>query len=78
MIIKSTPVLNGPFAYNSKALSAEDVKKIQNVFTTDEVANNQDIFVLPDSGKVGMFKKTANERFVLVDDTWFDPIRDLK
>ena len=78
VIIKSTPVLNGPFAYNSEALSAEDVRKIQDVFTTDEVANNPLIFVTEGSGNVGMFKKTASERFVLVDDAWYDPIRAMK
>lgn len=76
-IIQSTPVLNGPFVYNSEALSEEDVKAIQDLFTSDEVANNEVIFVPEDSDNVGMFEKTADERFVLVEDSWFDPIRDL-
>lgn len=77
-IIKSTPVLNGPFAYNSETLSPEDTKSIQELFTSDEVSNDDQIFVIKDSGKVGMFKKTAKECFVLVDDSWFDPIRNMK
>ena len=76
-VIKSMPVLNGPFAYNSDTLSAEDVKKIQDVFTTDEVASNPQIFIIKDSGKVGMFKKTDKERFLTVDDAWYNPIREL-
>lgn len=76
-IIQSTPVLNGPFAYNSEALDPVDVKAIQDLFTSDEVANNEIIFVPEDSESVGMFEKTDKERFVLVDDAWFDPIRNL-
>ncbi|WP_288596108.1 hypothetical protein [uncultured Ruminococcus sp.] len=37
-MIQSTPVLNGPFAYNGDTLSPEDVKAIQELFTSDEVA----------------------------------------
>ena len=77
VIIQSTPVLNGPFVYNSEALDPKDVKAIQDLFTSDEVANNERIFVPEDSENVGMFEKAANERFVLVEDSWFDPIRDL-
>ena len=77
VIIQSTPVLNGPFAYNSDALDPADVEAIQELFTSDEVANNELIFVPEDSDGVGMFEKTENERFVLVDDAWFDPIRNL-
>lgn len=34
-------------------------------------------FVPEDSDGVGMFEKTDSEHFVLVEDSWFDPIRDL-
>ena len=77
VIIESTPVLNGPFAYNSDALDPADVEAIQELFTSDEVANNELIFVPEDSDGVGMFEKTDSERFVLVEDSWFDPIRNL-
>lgn len=77
VVIQSTPVLNGPFVYNSEALSPEDVKAIQDLFTSDTVANNTLIFVPEGSDNVGMFEKVANERFVLVEDSWFDPIRNL-
>ncbi len=77
VVIQSTPVLNGPFVYNSEALDPKDVKAIQDLFTSDEVANNQVIFVPEDSDNVGMFEKSQNERFVLVEDSWFDPIRNL-
>lgn len=76
-IVKSTPVLNGPFAYNSETLSADDAKKIQDLMTSEEVTNNPQIFVNKDSGLVGMFKKTGKEQIVLVEDSWYDPIREL-
>ncbi len=77
VVIKSTPVLNGPFAYNTDKLSADEVKAIQDLFTSDEVKNNPQIFVAKDSGYVGMFKKTGEEQIVLVDDSWYNPIREL-
>ena len=77
-VISSTPVMNGPFAYNGDTLSPEDVAKIQNLFTSDEVANNTKLFYHPDTEESGMYKKTKNERFVLVEDSWYDPIRNMK
>lgn len=76
-IIKSTPVLNGPFAYNAKTLSAEDAKKIQELFTSDAVSNNNKIFLTKESTTAGMFKRTNKEKFVLVEDSWYNPIRQL-
>ena len=80
VIIQSTPVLNGPFAYNADTLSAEDVQKIQALLTSDAVANNPDVFITAadkEAGKVGMFKKTDKERFMTVEDAWYNPIREL-
>lgn len=80
VIIQSTPVLNGPFAYNADTLSAEDVKKIQDRFLADDIASNPDIFITKadkEAGKVGMFKKTDKECFLLVEDAWYNPIREM-
>ncbi|HNW87084.1 MAG TPA: PhnD/SsuA/transferrin family substrate-binding protein [Candidatus Limiplasma sp.] len=80
VIIQSTPVLNGPFAYNSESLSADDAKKIQDRFLSADVASNPDIFITAEgkeAGKVGMFKKTDKECFLLVDDAWYNPIREM-
>jgi phosphonate transport system substrate-binding protein len=80
VIIQSTPVLNGPFAYNADTLSAEDAQKIQTLFLSEAVTNNPDIFITAEgkeAGKVGMFKKSNNECFLLVDDAWYNPIRDM-
>jgi phosphonate transport system substrate-binding protein len=77
IIIKSTPVLNGPFAYNTESLSADDAKKIQDIMLSDEVTNNELFFYPKDSAATGFFKKTDKEHFMLVEDSWFDPIREL-
>ena len=45
-VIQSTPVLNGSFAYNGDTLSPEDVKAIQELFTSDEVFDTQAVFRL--------------------------------
>lgn len=76
-VIQSTPVINGPFAYNTTTLSADEVAKIQELFTSDETANNDKLFVSKESGNVGMFTKTDKERFVLVEDDWYNPIRNM-
>ncbi len=76
-VLQSIPVLNGPFAYNADTLDPADVTAIQALFTSDEVAENEAIFVPEDSENVGMFKKKGDERFVLVEDSWYDPIREL-
>lgn len=72
-----TPVLNAPFVANTEAIDLEDLKKIQEILTSDEIANNEKIFVPEGSDMSGLFTKTAEERFLVVEDAWFDPIRNL-
>ncbi|MCZ2259173.1 PhnD/SsuA/transferrin family substrate-binding protein [Sporosarcina sp. G11-34] len=76
-LINVTPVLNAPFAANMETLSKEDFKKIQELLISDEISNNESIFVPADSEAFGLFTKKANERFVSVNDDWFNPIREL-
>ncbi len=77
VIISVTPVLNAPFVYNSATIPADQVKALVEAFSSDEVANNPAVFT-PAGGSVkGLFKKKANERFLAVEDSWFQPIRDL-
>ena len=77
-VIASTPVMNGPFIYNSETLSPEDAEAIKALFTSDEVANDPAIFYNPDSEVKGLYKKTDNERFLTVEDSWYDPIRTME
>ncbi|RXJ00651.1 phosphate/phosphite/phosphonate ABC transporter substrate-binding protein [Anaerobacillus alkaliphilus] len=77
-IISVTPVLNAPFVVNTNNLNADMIEKIIVGFTSDEVANNPSVFVPKDSEFKGLFSKRADERFVRVEDAWFNPLRDLQ
>ncbi|GAA0445314.1 phosphate/phosphite/phosphonate ABC transporter substrate-binding protein [Virgibacillus salarius] len=76
-LMSVTPVLNAPFAANMDTLGEEDYKKLQEVLTSDEVANNQGIFVPEDSEDSALFFKSDKERFAPVEDAWFDPIHEI-
>ncbi|WP_404451261.1 PhnD/SsuA/transferrin family substrate-binding protein [Virgibacillus necropolis] len=76
-LMSVTPVLNAPFVANLDVLGEEDFSKLQELLTSDEIANNKKIFVPEDSGKPGLFFKSDKERFTTVEDSWFDPIRKL-
>lgn len=77
-VISSTPVMNGPFVYNSEVLSPEDAQAIVDLFTSDEVTNNELIFYPADGEKTGMYKQKGNNKFVEVEDAWYDPIRNMQ
>ncbi|SFM08845.1 phosphonate transport system substrate-binding protein [Gracilibacillus orientalis] len=77
MLMSVTPVLNAPFVANMDVLGEEDYELIQEVFASDEIANNEEIFVPKDSDVSGLFSKSDQERFVPVEDEWFNPIREL-
>ncbi|WP_121604087.1 PhnD/SsuA/transferrin family substrate-binding protein [Virgibacillus sp. Bac332] len=76
-LMSVTPVLNAPFAANMDTLGEEDYKKLQEVLTSDEVANNQGIFVPENSEDSALFFKSDKERFAPAEDAWFDPIREI-
>ncbi|WP_456277344.1 PhnD/SsuA/transferrin family substrate-binding protein [Bacillus sp. AK128] len=75
--ISVTPVLNAPFVVNTETLSEEDVAAMKEAFTSDEVANDQTIFIPKDSEVKGLFSKSDQERFLEVEDAWFNPVREL-
>lgn len=77
-VISSTPVMNGPFVYNSETLSPEDVEAIQTLFTSDEVTDNEIMFYPEDAAQKGLFKKSGDIKFTTVDDSWYDPIRNMQ
>lgn len=76
VLISVTPVLNAPFAINADAVSEEEKQKLVEAFTSEEVANNEKVFVPEETGG-GLFEKTDKEQFLEVDDSFFDPIREL-
>ncbi|MFN5676879.1 MAG: PhnD/SsuA/transferrin family substrate-binding protein, partial [Roseiflexaceae bacterium] len=80
VIISSTPVINGPIAANSGTLTAEEIQKLQDALTSDAVANNTKVFAdkaAIDAGFKPLFKKTKDERFVVIDDAFYNPVREL-
>lgn len=76
-LISATPVLNAPFMMNTGTLSEEEISNLTEMMTSDEVAENEKIFVPEDSDAPALFTKSGDERFVTVEDAWFDPIREL-
>ncbi|KPU42584.1 phosphate-import protein PhnD precursor [Oxobacter pfennigii] len=76
-VISVTPVLNAPFVYNKDVLTEEDAKALTDLFTSDAVAKNEKVFIPKGSEFKGLFASTGTERFVKVEDAWFNPIREL-
>ncbi|MDQ0232731.1 phosphate/phosphite/phosphonate ABC transporter substrate-binding protein [Metabacillus malikii] len=76
-LISVTPVLNAPFVINTDNIDEDLQKQLLEVMSSDDVANNEKVFVPEDSEFSGLFKKTEDERLIEVEDAWFDPIREL-
>ena len=76
VVIASTPVFNGPNAYNPQNLSAAEIKAIQDLFTSEEVASNELLFYDADiEGAFGLYKKSSSYGYVRTTDSWYDPYR---
>ena len=75
VIIKSIPVMNGPFAVNTSALSQKTIDAITQALTSDETTKNDKIFIPKDSKAKGFFN--VPQHFMKTDDAWYQPIRDL-
>ncbi|SFG83026.1 phosphonate transport system substrate-binding protein [Desulfotomaculum arcticum] len=75
VIIKATPVLNAPITVNTGALSQQTIDAIKQALTSDEVTNNPKIFIPENAENKGFFNQP--QRFLPVEDDWFNPIREL-
>lgn len=75
VLIATVPVLNAPLIMNTALLSAEEVTKLQAAFTSDAVSKDARIFAPKDSQVKSFFRE--GQRFLLVEDSWYDPIRKL-
>ena len=76
VVIACTPVFNGPNAYNPKNLSATEIKAIQDLFTSKEVADNELLFYdAAVEGAFGLYKRASSYGYVLTSDSWYDPYR---
>ncbi len=77
-IIQSTPVLNGPIAVNTAELPQEIIDKLIEGLTSDEVANDELLFAPEDNEDNGaVWSKGDTAGFIAVEDSWYDPIREL-
>ncbi|MEC1523822.1 phosphate/phosphite/phosphonate ABC transporter substrate-binding protein [Neobacillus niacini] len=76
-LISVTPVLNAPFVFNAETVNEDLKAKLLEIMTSDEITNNEKIFVPEGSEFSGLFKKSADERLVEVEDAWFNPNREL-
>ncbi|QOY38234.1 PhnD/SsuA/transferrin family substrate-binding protein [Anaerobacillus isosaccharinicus] len=77
-LISVTPVLNAPIVVNKDNINDDLATKLIEALTSDEVANNTSVFVPAGSDFIGLFNKRADERFVHVNDAWFNPLRELR
>ena len=73
VVIACTPVLNGPIVYNPQNLSADEIQAIRNILTSDETANNPLVF--GESGTFTFWTKNENNRLVVAENSWYDPLR---
>ncbi len=77
-IIQSTPVLNGPIAVNTAELPQEIIDKLIEGLTSDEVSNDELLFAPEDNEDNGaVWSKGDTAGFIAVEDSWYDPIREL-
>ena len=74
ILIGIAPVLNGPDVYNPQNLSPEEIEAIRAILTSDEVANNPLFF--GESGEFALLPKSGNMRFVVPENSWYDPLRN--
>jgi phosphonate transport system substrate-binding protein len=74
ILIGIAPVLNGPDVYNPPNLSAEEIEAIRAILTSDEAANNPLFF--GEAGDFALLPKSGDMRFVVPENSWYDPLRD--
>ena len=76
--IAMMPVQQGPWVYNTKALSKDDQDKIAKEFTSKSFADNEKIFSKPNAKTPMLFPKTTEKsQLVKVTDKWYAPTHKL-
>ena len=74
VLVATVPVLNECVVVNGNILSEDEIEKIRKVLTSDEVTNNRQIFgSRKDAQNPSFFE--AGQRFVPVEDAWYNPVR---
>ncbi len=71
-------MLNGPIAVNTAELPQEIIDKLIEGLTSDEVSNDELLFAPEDNEDNGaVWSKGDTAGFIAVEDSWYDPIREL-
>jgi phosphonate transport system substrate-binding protein len=74
IIAYAVPVLNAPLVVNTRLLKTSEIEALKAHLTSDNILTDTRIFGnLKDPQNPAIFEK--GERFVLVDDKWYNPIR---
>jgi len=73
--IATMPVLNAPIVVNTNLITDEQFQALLDAFTSEEIMSNPDIFAPEGSDSRAFFSE--GERFLAVEDSFYDPIRAL-
>ena len=77
-IIQSTPVLNGPLAVNTDELPQDIIDKLLEGLTSEDTSNDELLFAPEgEDGNGALWSKEDSTGFIAVEDSWYDPIREL-
>jgi phosphonate transport system substrate-binding protein len=76
-LLEAIPVMNAPIMMNKNLLTETEQQKLIEFFTSDEVANDERMFPTEQKTGSSFAVKKGNDRFVHVEDTWFDPLRKI-
>lgn len=77
-IIQSTPVLNGPLAVNTDELPQDIIDKLLEGLTSEDTSNDELLFAPEGEDDNGaLWSKEDSTGFIAVEDSWYDPIREL-
>jgi len=73
ILIGVVPVLNGPNIYNPQNFTDAEIAAIREIFTSDETADNPMFF--GESGTFSLYPKNGEMRYVVAENSWWDPLR---
>jgi len=76
-LLEAIPVMNAPIMMNKNLLTKAEQQKLIEFFTSDEVANDERMFPTEQKTGSSFAVKKGNDRFVHVEDAWFDPLRKI-
>ncbi|MDO5044358.1 MAG: phosphate/phosphite/phosphonate ABC transporter substrate-binding protein [Coriobacteriia bacterium] len=76
-IIQSSAVLNAPMCVNTEVLDQETIDKVVQALTDPANSSNEYLFAPEDKQTGALWSQEGKTNFVAVDDSWYEPIREL-